>query len=170
MEGCAGQSHGQPPRVKLSFDDTAMYQYTGGTTGVSKGVMLTHANLSKQVQHIRSWFPGFNDGEEISLGALPFFHVFGLSTVMNLSIYAGWGDMLVPKPQPEPLLEAISKFKPTFAALVPTMFIGMLNHPGIGQADLTSIKGCFSEARRCLWKSFGILSPKQDLPSWKGSA
>ena len=136
--------NGQPPKVKLSFDDTAMYQYTGGTTGVSKGVMLTHSNLSKQVQHLRVWFPEFNDGEEVMLGALPFFHVFGLSTAMNLSIYAGWGHILVPKPQPEQLLEAISKFKPTFAPLVPTMFIGLLNHPGIDQADLTSIKGCFS--------------------------
>ena len=132
------------PAVKLSFEDTAMYQYTGGTTGVSKGVMLTHANLSKQVQHIRAWFPMFNDGEEIMLGALPFFHVFGLSTAMNYSIYAGWGNILVPKPQPEPLLETISKYKPTFAPLVPTMFIGLLNHPKIEQTDLTSIKGCFS--------------------------
>ena len=135
---------GRPPEVNLSFDDTAMYQYTGGTTGVSKGVMLTHSNLSKQVQHIRSWFPGLNDGQETMLGALPFFHVFGLSTAMNFAIYAGWGNILVPKPQPKPLLEAISKFKPTFAPLVPTMFIGLLNHPGIDQADLTSIKGCFS--------------------------
>ncbi len=139
----AGAS-GRPPEVALSFDDIAMYQYTGGTTGVSKGVMLTHSNLSKQVQHIRVWFPGFNDGEEVMLGALPFFHVFGLSTAMNLSIYSGWGNILVPKPQPEPLLEAISKFKPTFAPLVPTMFIGMLNHSGIDRTDLTSIKGCFS--------------------------
>ncbi len=136
--------NGQPPKVKLSFDDTAMYQYTGGTTGVSKGVMLTHSNLSKQVQHIRAWFPELNDGEEIMLGALPFFHVFGLSTTMNFSIYAGWGNILIPKPQPEQLMEAITKFKPTFAPLVPTMFIGLLNHPGIDQADLTSIKGCFS--------------------------
>ncbi|MCD6293579.1 MAG: AMP-binding protein, partial [Deltaproteobacteria bacterium] len=66
------------------------------------------------------------------------------STAMNFCIYAGWGDILIPKPQPEPLLEAISKFKPTFAPLVPTMFIGLLNHPGIDNADLTSIKGCFS--------------------------
>ncbi len=138
------KSTGQAPVVKLSFDDTAMFQYTGGTTGVSKGVMLTHGNLSKQVQHIRAWFPGLNDGEEIMLGALPFFHVFGLSTAMNFSIYAGWGNILVPKPQPEQLLEAISKFKPTFAPLVPTMFIGLLNHPKIDQVDLTSIKGCFS--------------------------
>ncbi|MCD6294248.1 MAG: AMP-binding protein, partial [Deltaproteobacteria bacterium] len=83
--------NGQPPKVKLSFEDTAMYRYTGGTTGVSKGVILTHGNLSKQVQHIRCWFPGFNDGEEVLLGALPFFHVFGLSTAMNFCIYAGWG-------------------------------------------------------------------------------
>ncbi|MFH0995864.1 MAG: long-chain fatty acid--CoA ligase [Pseudomonadota bacterium] len=128
----------------LSFDDVAMYQYTGGTTGVSKGVILTHGNLSRQVQQLQSWFPGFNKGQETMLGALPFFHVFGLSVAMNFAIYMGWGDILVPKPQPEPLLETIGKFKPTFAPLVPTMYIGMLNHPLIQKTDMTSIKGCFS--------------------------
>ncbi|MDQ1330145.1 MAG: long-chain acyl-CoA synthetase, partial [Thermodesulfobacteriota bacterium] len=88
--------------------------------------------------------PKFNRGEEIMLGALPFFHVFGLTVAMNFSIYMGWGDILVPKPQPEPLLEAIGKFRPTFAPLVPTMYIGMLNNPGINKTDMTSIKGCFS--------------------------
>jgi len=132
------------PAADLSFEDTAMYQYTGGTTGVSKGVMLTHANLSKQVQQLRGWFPTFNRGEEIMLSALPFFHVFGLSVAMNLSIFMGWGDILVPKPQPEQLLETIGKFKPTFAPLVPTMYIGMLSHPNINNVDMTSIKGCFS--------------------------
>ena len=130
--------------VNLSFDDVAMYQYTGGTTGVSKGVILTHGNLSRQVQQLQSWFPGFNKGQEMMLGALPFFHVFGLSVAMNLAIYMGWGDILVPKPQPEPLLETIGKFKPTFAPLVPTMYIGMLNHPLMQKTDMTSIKGCFS--------------------------
>ena len=133
-----------PPDVKVSFEDNAMYQYTGGTTGVSKGVVLTHANLSKQIQHIAAWFPKFTKGTEIMLGALPFFHVFGLSTAMNFAIYMGWGDVLVPKPQPEQLLESIRKFKPTFAPLVPTMYIGMLNHPDIDKTDMTSIKGCFS--------------------------
>ena len=132
------------PMAELSFSDTAMYQYTGGTTGVSKGVMLTHANLSKQVQQLKGWFPTFNRGEEIMLSALPFFHVFGLSVAMNLSIYMGWGDILVPKPQPEQLLETVGKFKPTFAPLVPTMYIGMLGHPDINKVDMTSIKGCFS--------------------------
>ena len=133
-----------PVGAKLSFDDVAMYQYTGGTTGVSKGVILTHGNLSRQVQQLEAWFPGFNKGEEIMLGALPFFHVFGLSVAMNLAIYMGWTDILVPRPQPEPLLETIGKFKPTFAPLVPTMYIGMLNHPMIDKTDMTSIKGCFS--------------------------
>jgi long-chain acyl-CoA synthetase len=133
-----------PPDVDIAFKDIAMYQYTGGTTGVSKGVMLSHANLSSNVQQVRAWFPQFEKGEGMMLGALPFFHVFGMTTAMNFAVYMGWGDILVPKPQPEPLLEAISKFKPTFAPLVPTMYIGMLNHPNIKTADLTSIQGCFS--------------------------
>jgi long-chain acyl-CoA synthetase len=132
------------PKVELSFNDIAMYQYTGGTTGVSKGVILTHGNLSKQVQQIASWFPAFEKGKEVMLSALPYFHVFGLSGVMNFSVFMGWGQILVPKPQPEPLLEAIRKFKPTFAPLIPTMYIGILNHPDIDKTDLTSIKGCFS--------------------------
>lgn len=137
------QTSPNAPKADLSFHDTAMYQYTGGTTGVSKGVILTHSNLSKQTQQISAWFPGL-DENEISLAALPFFHVFGLSTSMNLSIYKGWDNVLVPKPQAPQLLEAITKFKVTFAAMVPTMYIGILQEPDADKADLTSIKGCFS--------------------------
>ena len=131
-------------QADVGMDDVAMYQYTGGTTGVSKGVMLTQRNISYQIQQIEAWFPEFKPGEEVMLGALPFFHVFGMSTSMNFAIRMGWPNVLVPKPQAEPLLEAISKFKPTFAPLVPTMYIGMLEHPDIETSDLTSIKGCFS--------------------------
>ncbi|MEW5908188.1 MAG: long-chain fatty acid--CoA ligase [Thermodesulfobacteriota bacterium] len=138
------KSSQDPKPVMISFEDIAMFQYTGGTTGVSKGVILTHENLSKQVQQLSAWFPQFEKGKEIMLGALPYFHVFGLSAAMNFSVFMGWGQILVPKPQPEPLLEAIRKFKPTFAPLVPTMYIGILNHPDIDKTDLTSIKGCFS--------------------------
>ncbi len=141
---CIASSQPNSPKATLSFDDTAMYQYTGGTTGVSKGVILTHGNISKQVQQIDKWFPMFSKIHGDSLGALPFFHVFGLSCAMNFSIYKGWGDILIPKPQPEPLLQAIKKFKPTFGALVPTMYIGMLNHPNFKTTDVTCFKGFFS--------------------------
>ncbi|MBA3013023.1 MAG: long-chain fatty acid--CoA ligase [Proteobacteria bacterium] len=131
-------------QAEVKMDDVAMYQYTGGTTGVSKGVMLTHRNISYQIQQIEAWFPKFEKGAEVMLGALPFFHVFGMSVSMNFAIRMGWANVLVPKPQPEPLLEAISKFKVTFAPLVPTMYIGMLDHPDMEHTDLTSVKGCFS--------------------------
>ena len=132
-----------PPQVKIAFDDIAQLQYTGGTTGVSKGVVLTHANLSKQVQQINVWFPEINKnrGKEKFLGALPFFHVFGLSCVMNYAIFLG-ENVLIPRPQPDPLVEALTKSKPTFISLVPTMFIGILNHPKISEIDLGSLKVC----------------------------
>ena len=133
-----------PPKVKLTFEDVAMYQYTGGTTGISKGAILTHGNLSKQAQQINGWIPDLNRGQETMLAALPFFHVMGLTASLNLAICNGWTNILVPKPQPEPLLEAMAKFKPTLAPLVPTMFIGLLSHPDIGTTDLTSIKVCIS--------------------------
>jgi long-chain acyl-CoA synthetase len=141
---CIAKSQPNPPKEKLTFNDTAMYQYTGGTTGVSKGVVLTHGNVSKQAQQLSSWFPKFHGMYNVNLGALPFFHVFGMSCAMNLSIIQAWGDILIPKPQPGPLLEAIKKFKPNFGALVPTMFIGMLNHPDMKTTDMTCFKGFFS--------------------------
>lgn len=132
------------PRCKITYDDKAQFQYTGGTTGVSKGVVLTHENLSKNVQQVSSWFPGMEDGKEIMLGALPFFHVFGLTVSMNFAIYKSWGNVLVPKPQPDPLFETFKKFKPTFVPMVPTMYIGLLNHPHIDTIDMSFVSGCFS--------------------------
>mgnify|MGYP001816959190 FL=1 len=131
-------------RADVSMDDVAMIQYTGGTTGVAKGVMLTHANLSFQIQQIDAWFPQFAGKDEIILGALPFFHSFGLTCSMNNAIFAGWTHILIPDPRPEKLLTAIRKYRPTFAPLVPTMYIALLNHPNIRKTPITSIKGCFS--------------------------
>lgn len=134
-----------PPKVRISHEDTAMFQYTGGTTGVSKGVMLSHGNLIKQYQALKAWNTRVQEGDnEVMLGALPFFHIFGITCSMNLAICSGWTNILVPKPQPKELLETMRKFKPTFAPLVPTMLIGMLNHPDIEKTDLSCIKGCFS--------------------------
>jgi len=131
-------------RTGVSMDDVAMIQYTGGTTGVAKGVMLTHANLSFQTQQIDAWFPQFAGKDEIILGALPFFHSFGLTCSMNNAIFAGWTNILIPSPRPEKLLAAIRKYRPTFTPLVPTMYIALLNHPDIRKTSMTSIKGCFS--------------------------
>jgi long-chain acyl-CoA synthetase len=142
---CIAKYQPNPPKIKLTFDDIAMYQYTGGTTGVSKGVILTHGNLSKQVQQLAVWFPTFKrGGKQSMLGALPYFHVFGLSCAMNLAVYDGWNQILIPRPQPQPLLEAIREYKPTFTPLVPTMYIGMLSHPDLKKTDMSCIKGAFS--------------------------
>ena len=115
--------------MKLSFDDLGTLQYTGGTTGVSKGVMLTHGNLSKNVQQITAWFPSFLKGQETSMGALPFFHSFGMTTVMNLSLYSGYNVILIPRPEPQVLLEATDAYKPSFLPLVPTLFRGNAQAP-----------------------------------------
>lgn len=128
----------------MAMGDAAMYQYTGGTTGVSKGVILTHGNISGQVQQVNAWFPSFVPGGERSIGALPFFHVFGMTIAMNWPVVNGWENVLVPKPEPDALMTTLKTFRPTIASLVPTMFIGILNHPDVEKTDLTSIKGCFS--------------------------
>ena len=132
------------PKIQLSPDDVAMYQYTGGTTGVSKGVILTHGNLSKHTQQLKAWLPQFEPGKEVMLGSLPFFHVFGLTVCMNFSILMGWENVIVIQPKAEKLIEAISHHKPTFAPLVPTQFINILKSPEIDKVDMTSIKACFS--------------------------
>jgi len=133
-----------PPDVDVAFSDVAQYQYTGGTTGVSKGAVLTHKNLCVNLQQVAAWFPHLKKGEEIMLGALPFFHVFGLTISMNYGVYMGWGNILIPRPQPEQLFEAFKKFKPTFLPMVPTMYIGLLNHRDIDRLELKNIAGCFS--------------------------
>lgn len=77
---------GNPQPVPLDLDDLALLQYTGGTTGVAKGAMLTHRNLSSNALQVRSWIPDFQEGEEVVLGAIPFFHVYG----MTVAMYALW--------------------------------------------------------------------------------
>ena len=78
-------------------DDTALLQYTGGTTGIPKGVMLTHRNLVTNVLQCRNWMPSLKEGKEVFLGVTPFFHVFGMTGIMNLGIYIGAALALLPR-------------------------------------------------------------------------
>ncbi|MGO9568141.1 MAG: long-chain-fatty-acid--CoA ligase [Desulfomonilaceae bacterium] len=133
-----------PNPPKLEWESTAVLLYTGGTTGVSKGVELTHANLSCNVQQSAAWFPDFDPGGEIVVGCLPFFHSFGMTSAMNIGIYHGYADVLIPKPEPKPILEAIHKHKATYMPAVPTLYNGMINFPELKNYSLTSLKGCFS--------------------------
>ena len=93
--------------------------------------MLTQYNLSSNVQQIRSWFPSFERGKEIQMGILPLFHSFGMTAVMNLSMWMGWNIILIPRPEPMAIFEGINQYKPTFMAAVPTMFVGLLSHPDL---------------------------------------
>ena len=131
-----------PP--KLEWESTAVLLYTGGTTGVSKGVELTHANLSCNVQQSAAWFPDFEPGGEIVVGCLPFFHSFGMTSAMNIGVFHGYADVLIPKPEPKPILEAIDKYKATYLPAVPTLYNGMINFPELKNYSLKSLKGCFS--------------------------
>lgn len=126
------------------IDDLALLQYTGGTTGFPKGVMLTHYNLVANVQMCQAWLYKTKRGEEIVLGALPFFHVYGMTTVMNLSIMHGAKMVLLPKFDALEVLKTIQKQQATLFPGAPTMYVGLLNHPELHKYDLSSIKACLS--------------------------
>lgn len=128
------------------MDDTAVIIYTGGTTGVSKGVEQTQGNLSANCQQLRAWCPEFVDGKEVVLGCLPFFHSYGLTAVVNLSIFYGWCNVAIAKPEAKAILDAVDKTGVTLIPAVPTLFNAMINFPGIKKYKLTSVKGCFSAA------------------------
>jgi long-chain acyl-CoA synthetase len=131
--------------VKVNPDeDIALLQYTGGTTGFPKGVMLTHKNLVANTTMCVKWMYKCKRGEEIVLGILPFFHVYGMTTVMNLSIMQGYKMILMPKFDAAETLKTIQKFKPTLFPGAPTIYIALLNHPDIEKYDLSSIDCCIS--------------------------
>ena len=139
----------QPIRDLKEYDfdfeeDLALLQYTGGTTGFPKGVMLTHKNLIANTFMCKSWLYKCKPGEEIVLGILPFFHVYGMTTVLILSIMEGYKMVLMPKFDPESTLKTIQKQRPTLFPGAPTIYIGLLNHPDLKKYDLSSIDSCIS--------------------------
>jgi long-chain acyl-CoA synthetase len=135
------------PMEDLSqWDQLGALLYTGGTTGVSKGVMLSHANLSSNVQQFAAWFPDLKPGEEKLVGNFPVFHVAGFTAIQNMITWQAWEDIMVPRPEPKINIEILKKYKPTFLPGVPTIFVGLLADPEFRAMDLTFIKGFFSGA------------------------
>lgn len=122
----------------------ALLQYTGGTTGVAKGVMLTHGNLVTNTIQCRNWCYRLQDGREVFLGILPFFHVFGMTATLNFSTYIGGTIVLLPRFDTKQVLQLIRRFRPTVFSGTPTMFIAILNHPDVVAGDLSSLEVCIS--------------------------
>lgn len=145
MKDLLARTPRNPPSVSWDMDGLCNLQYTGGTTGVSKGAMLTHRNLSYNIQQCRAWFTMVEEGREVMLSALPFFHSFGLTVCMNFAILIGAAQVTVPNPRDVPkLIGLIRKYRATLFPAVPTLFTAINQFPGIDQIDISSIKGCLS--------------------------
>lgn len=124
--------------------DLAVLQYTGGTTGVPKGAMLSHGNLAANTNQIGNWMPEPNLGHERVLGVLPFFHVFAMTVVMNTGIALGAELILLPRFNLDQVLKTIHKRKPTCFPGVPTIYSAIIGAKDLKKYDLSSLKYCIS--------------------------
>lgn len=107
------------PSEPVEASGLAVLQYTGGTTGLSKGAMLTHGNLLANTMQTRSWFPQAREGEEVMLCAAPFFHSYGMTVCMNVSMLLGATMVLVPRFKPKDVLKTIRRYHPTLFPGIP---------------------------------------------------
>lgn len=135
------------PPVDVSADDVALFQYSGGTTGVSKGAQAMHRNLVANAMQIASWMSTLRPGEETVLMAIPLFHVYGMVAGMLFAIYSGASMVMVPNPRDmHDLLTNIKKYHPSVFPGIPMLYNAINNHPDVksGKYDLGSIKACIS--------------------------
>jgi long-chain acyl-CoA synthetase len=130
----------------VSPDDVALFQYTGGTTGIPKGAVLTHRNLVVNAAQCRAWLTMRTEGEERVLAAIPFFHVYGMTTAMNIGILLGAELILVPKFHTKEVLSFIQKYRPTIFPGIQAMYLAIAHFPKVKKYDLTSIKAALSGA------------------------
>jgi long-chain acyl-CoA synthetase len=142
-----GRSYGDLPPVEVDAkNDVAALVYTGGTTGLSKGAMLTHHNLVSNAIQTGAWFVDVKDGEEGIMAVLPFFHSYGLGAIMNVAISRAMKLVCLPRFELETVLKAIDKEKPTLFPGVPRIYIAINEAPESKNYDLSSIRACFSGA------------------------
>jgi long-chain acyl-CoA synthetase len=135
------------PQVAVGPDDVAIFQYSGGTTGISKAAIGLHRNLVANSLQIRSWMPDVRMGEETVLMAIPLFHVYGMVAGMAFSIASGSSMVMVPNPRDmDDVLHSIAKYRPTIYPGVPAMYNAINNHPDViaGKVDVSSIRACIS--------------------------
>ncbi|SEP60408.1 long-chain acyl-CoA synthetase [Virgibacillus subterraneus] len=126
-------------------EDVAVLQYTGGTTGRSKGVMLTHRNILTNTLQVYEYFKDeIQTGKDRYLTVIPLFHVFGMTACMNLSIYTGSLSIMLPKFELEEVLQTIKDLKPTSFPGVPTMYVALTSHPIAEEYGIDSIRICNS--------------------------
>jgi len=136
----------EPTPVEVGFDDTACLIYTGGTTGVPKGAELSHRNVVSNAVAGSTWAHSREAGE-VSIGALPFFHSYGMTAVMNMSIAKACTMVLIPDPRDVlHIMGAISKHKATLYSAVPTSYVRINTHPQVKEFDLSSVRVCLSGA------------------------
>jgi long-chain acyl-CoA synthetase len=143
------QSRAEPDTASMNIDpvnDLAVIQYTGGTTGISKGAMLTHYNLLSNAIASAYWSGLTTGSDSTTLAAIPFFHIYGLTSAMNTTIYGAHRIVILPQFLPKEVLATIQKEKVTVFPGVPTMYIALLNNPELGKYSLRSIKSCLSGA------------------------
>ncbi|MCB9985745.1 MAG: long-chain fatty acid--CoA ligase [Micavibrio sp.] len=133
----------QPPAINVD-EDIALLQYTGGTTGVPKGAMLTHANLTANVEQCARWFHDVHPGQERMLAVIPFFHVFAMTTILNLSVRYGFEIIASPRFNLNETLDLIHDTRPHFFPAVPAIYNAINAHANIKKYDLTSLRYCIS--------------------------
>ena len=135
------------PKIEIGPDDTALFQYSGGTTGISKGAIALHRNLVANALQIRSWMTDAEDGKETVLMAIPLFHVYGMVAGMLFAMRTGAAMVMVPNPRDlKDVLGSIQKYKTTIFPGVPTLYNAINNHPDVlaGKYALGTIKACIS--------------------------
>ena len=134
--------------VEVNADDLALLQYTGGTTGVAKGAMLTHRNLVANTLQVRACFVNLANpsGPDIVMGVLPLFHIYAMTTVMNFSIRGGGTMVLQPRFIVDDVLKAIQRERPHLFPGVPTMYMAINHAPHLSRYNLRSLKGAISGA------------------------
>lgn len=141
LEKMMASAQSNEPDVFVDPQDVAVIQYTGGTTGISKGCALTNYNLVAMALQTVEWMKPVVEGRDIrTLAAIPIYHVYGYNFNVNLNIFAGGSVVLIPKPTPDALLEAINTHQPTLFPSVPTMLIGLIQHPAIRESRVDRIK------------------------------